>query len=285
MEVSAVMDWREELYIYKLEPAPPKKDDLQEYIDLYVSEKDDKYLMWFLHYYEPVLNDTTRTAIERYSMQGHFADIKQACVTGIFKALHSYDKSKDRDFITYKVRIMWNEIHEYIRQMRTGYTVPSESKYRTLRHIMKLYAEFGYSNEAIGKIAKEVNLSTKNVKEILISGLKNMNIVDFYVSYADEDSEETLTDITSDSDFEPSRVLLARERLNAVIEAFNSLDYRERLVVSEYLAFCPDCFKLKPKKVQLSDMAVKLCLTPDAIENEYKKAINKMRKYLGEKIK
>ena len=63
-------------------------------------------------------------------------------------------------------------------------------------------------------------------------------------------------------------------------EAFEKLDYRERLVVSEYLAFCPDCFKLKPKKVKLSDMAIKLCLTPDAIENVYKKAIKKMRKYL-----
>lgn len=120
-------NWEQDLYIYQIHPVPPKKDNLQEYIDLYISEQDDKYLMWFLHYYEPVLNDTVKEAIER-------------------------------------------------------------------------------------------------------------------------------------------------------------LDYRERLVVSEYLAFCPDCFKLKPKKVKLSDMAVKLCLTPDAIENVYKKAINKMRKYLEEKL-
>ena len=60
-----------------------------------------------------------------------------------------------------------------------------------------------------------------------------------------------------------------------VKEAFERLDYRERLVVSEYLSFCPDCFKLKPKKVKLTEMAVKLCLAPDAIENVYKKAIKK----------
>ena len=240
--------------------------------------------MWFLHYYESVLNDTAREAIERYSMEGHFADIKQACVTGIFKALQSYDKDTHGNFITYKVRVMWNEIHEYIRQMRTGLTVPSENKYRTLRQIMRLSGEYGYSTEAIRKISKEVNLSVKNVKEILLSGIENMNIADFYVSYADEEGEETLTDITSDTDFEPLRVLLANERFNYVKEAFEKLDYRERLVVSEYLAFCPDCFKLKPKKVKLSDIAVKLCLTPDAIENVYKKAIKKMRKYLEEKL-
>lgn len=277
-------NWEQDLYSYKIHPAPPKKEDLQEYIDLYVLEQDDKYLIWFLHYYEPVLNDTVKEAIERYSMQSHFADIKQACVTGIFKALQSYNKDTHGNFITYKVRIEWSEIHEYIRQMRTGFTVPSENKYRTLRQIMKLYGEYGYSKDAIRKISKEVNLSVKNVKEILLSGIENMNIADFYVSYADEEAEETLIDVTSDTDFEPLRVLLANERFNYVKEAFEKLDYRERLVVSEYLAFCPDCFKLKPKKVMLSEMAIKLCLTPDAIENVYKKAINKMRKYLEEKL-
>lgn len=275
---------KQDLYIYKIYPTPPKKEDLQDYIDLYFAKKDDKYLMWFLHYYETILNDTVTDAVERYSMQGHFADIKQACVTGIFKALQSYDKAEHGSFLIYKVRIMWNEIHEYIRQMRTGYTVPSESKYRTLRRIMRLYSEYGYSSEAISKISKEVKLSEDNVKSIIASGIENMNIVDFYISYSDEESEETMTDVTSDTDFEPLKVLIENEKANYIREAFYRLDYRERLVVSEYLAFCPDCFKLKPNKTKLSEIAIKLCLTPDAIENEYKKAIKKMRKYLTDKL-
>lgn len=275
---------KQDLYIYKIYPVPPKMEDLQDYIDLYFAEKDDKYLMWFLHYYEPILNDTVTDIIERYSMQGHFSDIKQACVIGIFKALQDYNKSEHGSFITYKVRIMWNEIHEYIRQMRTGYTVPSESKYRTLRRIMRLYSEYGYSIESISKISNEVKLSEDNVKAIIASGIENMNIVDFYVSYTDEESEETMTDVTSDTDFEPLKVLLENEKFSYVRDAFCRLDYRERLVVSEYLAFCPDCFKLKPNKTKLSEIATKLCLTPDAIENEYKKAINKMRTYLADKL-
>ena len=51
-------EWQKELYIYRLSPAPPRKDDLQEYIDLYFAEKDEEYLSWFLHYYEPTLNTT-----------------------------------------------------------------------------------------------------------------------------------------------------------------------------------------------------------------------------------
>lgn len=283
MEVSAVKNWKQDLYIYQIHPVPPVKDDLQEYIDLYIFEQDDKYLIWFLHYYEKILNDTVMEVVERYSMKGHFADIKQACVTGIFKALENYDKDTHGAFVTYKVRIMWNEIHEYIRQMHTGYTIPSERKYRTLRQIMRLYAKYGYSTEAIRKISKEVHLSEKNVKAVLLSGIENMNITDFYVRYADEESEVTHTDITSDTDFEPLRVLLANERFNCVKEAFGKLNYREQLVVSEHLGFCYECFGIKQKK-KFIEMAPKLCLTPAALENEFAKAINKMKKYLERKL-
>lgn len=48
--------WTEDLYLYRMKPAQPKKNDLQEYISLYRTEKDDKYLSWFLYYYEPRLN-------------------------------------------------------------------------------------------------------------------------------------------------------------------------------------------------------------------------------------
>jgi hypothetical protein len=73
---------------------------------------------------------------------------------------------------------MWNEIHEYIRQMRTGLTVPSDNKYRTLRQIMKLYGEYGYSTETIRKISKEVNLSVNGEEKrvILEDVLQNGNL-------------------------------------------------------------------------------------------------------------
>ena len=188
-EVSAVKEWEKELYIYRLSPAPPKKDDFQEYIDLYFSENDEKYLMWFLHYYEPVLNDTATDIVQRYAMYGHFADIKQECVTGIYKALKSYNKSKDGQFITHKVRIMWNEVHNYIRTMRTGFSSSSQTAYRNLRKIMHLYYRYGSSNEAISKIAEEVKRSEEYVSEMITAGLASISIVDFYRKYADEDDD------------------------------------------------------------------------------------------------
>ena len=58
---------------------------------------------------------------------------------GILRALEDYPKDWDAPFITYKTRIMWEEIHSYIRTMRTGFTVQSDDEYRNLRNIMRLY--------------------------------------------------------------------------------------------------------------------------------------------------
>ena len=49
-------EWEKELQLYRLAPAPPKENDLQKYILYYLSEKDDKYIAWFLHYYEHTVN-------------------------------------------------------------------------------------------------------------------------------------------------------------------------------------------------------------------------------------
>ena len=40
-----------DLNMYQLKPAPPKWD-LQEYIVTCLKKKDNRYLAWFLHYYE-----------------------------------------------------------------------------------------------------------------------------------------------------------------------------------------------------------------------------------------
>ena len=54
-EVSPVREWQQDLVMYRITPAPPKME-LQEYIERYCKEKDEKYFLWFLHYYEKTLN-------------------------------------------------------------------------------------------------------------------------------------------------------------------------------------------------------------------------------------
>ena len=279
-EVSAVKEWEKELYIYRLSPAPPKKDDFQEYIDLYFAENDEKYLMWFLHYYEPVLNDTVTDIVQRYAMYGHFADIKQECVSGIYKALKSYNKSKDGQFITYKVRIMWNEVHNYIRTMRTGFSGSSQTTYRNLRKIMHLYYRYGSSNEAISKITEEVKRSEQYVSEIITAGLESTNIVDFYRKYADED-DDTQDDVTTDYTTEPLGILMRIELHKLLKEAFTKLGYREREMIYSHLGLCPECLRFTKKSKTYQEIAVENELTSaQTAENEVNRAYEKLRKYI-----
>lgn len=70
--------WEKELQIYTLNPAPPKKRDLQEYIVLCLTENNENYFSWFLHYYERTVNDKVIGIVQDYAMYGHFLDIKQA---------------------------------------------------------------------------------------------------------------------------------------------------------------------------------------------------------------
>ena len=59
-------EWEKELYIYRLTPAPPKENDLQKYILNHLAEKNDKYISWFLHYYERTLNEKAMAIVQDY---------------------------------------------------------------------------------------------------------------------------------------------------------------------------------------------------------------------------
>ena len=61
--------------MYRLDPAPPKLP-AQEYIVRYLTEKEDKYLAWYLHDQEPALNKLAQAACERYAMTEHAATAK-----------------------------------------------------------------------------------------------------------------------------------------------------------------------------------------------------------------
>ena len=94
--------WTDDLYLYRMKPAPPKKENFQDYIALNCAEKDEKYLGWFFHYYEPRLNTIIMQTVQETAMQGHFADLKQAYIFGIYKALQKYDISTGVPFLIFK---------------------------------------------------------------------------------------------------------------------------------------------------------------------------------------
>lgn len=292
--------WTEDLYLYRIKPAPPKMSDFQEYISLYFTEKNEKYLGWFLHYYEPRLNTVIMQTVQETAMQGHFADLKQAYIFGICKALQKYDISTGVPFLIFKELYVKNEIDNYIRTMRMGYSIQSVDEYRTLKKAMALYAkyEYNFDEETITKIAAEIGKSIKDTKEIIRAGIDSTHYTDFYRRYADEDGESTAEDITADKTSNPERLFFKQWRTDALFDAYESLDYRERTMIADHLGFCTECYgiyelgedendkpvKLLRKSKAYIDLAAEHTLSsPDTAFRIVHGAYEKMRKELVEK--
>ena len=294
-------DLEKDLKIYRLEQAPPKYENYQEYFDRYFAENDNTYLSWFLHHYEKELNTKARGFVNEYAMYGHFVDLKQAYVMGMMEALQRYDISRGVPFLVFKELPAMNAVHTYIRTMRTGYTVQSSYADEQLRKVMWQYAEHGYQydEDTIVAIAEETKISPKNVEEILMGGLLNMNITDFYRHYGDEDSEESMEEVAADGTSQTEELYLRIEKAEKVMSTFESLNYRERAIVAEHLGFCRECYtthyydendldsdgkpKRKPRrKVPFIELAVEHGLaSPDTADKTYRKAVEKMRQALS----
>lgn len=286
--------WEKELYNYQLTPAPPKMPP-QEYIEKYLAEKDEKYFSRYLHYNEKYINEKVEGYVQEYAMQGRFMDMKSAYIFGLLQAFQNYDPEKGASFNSFQAYYTKNAIDDYIRTMRTGYTIPSGDEYALLRKAMALYAKYGYKSDdaTINKIALEIGRKLKTTKQMIVGGVRNMMFTEFYRQYADEDGEKGAEDVTVDSTTEPSQMFYHERRLKILYEAFDDLEYRERSIVAEHLGFCENCWspyyieiingrkvKRKFEKIAFIDLAGEHGVVPSSADRIYREAIDKLRKAL-----
>ena len=229
-----------DLNMYRITPPPPKWE-LQEYIRLFVETGNDKYFYWFLHYYEPQMNYLAKEYRKTYKMEEHFADIKQAMAYGLCKALVNYDISKS-PFFPYANRYMEREAHNYIRTMRTGYSVQSEFEYARLRKAMAIYKDLGgeFTEETIAQDATQIGESYEKTKSIIEGGILTENYTD--VQSNDEDDAGTTDFLLPDSLLNPESIYFKQELYDKLYEAYDSLEYTEKIMLAQHLGFCPECF-------------------------------------------
>ncbi len=290
-----------DLNMYRITPPPPKWD-LQEYIRLYVQTRNDKYFYWFLHYYEPQMNYLAKEYRKTYKMEEHFADIKQAMAYGLCKALVNYDISKS-PFFPYANRYMEREAHNYIRTMRTGYSIQSEFEYARLRKAMAIYKDLGgeFTEETISQVAEQIGESYEKTKSIVEGGILTENYTD--VQSNDEDDTGTTDFLLPDSSLNPENIFFKQEFYNKLYEAYDSLEYTEKIMLAQHLGFCPECFsnhyadktdldkngkpKEKPiKPLPYTDIATDHGFSDaDTAKRVCKKALNKLHHTLLENIK
>ena len=231
--------------MYRLDPAPPKLP-AQEYIVRYLTEKENRYLAWYLHDQEPALNKLAQAACERYAMTEHFADIKQAAVCGILAALQMYDPAVGAPFAAFQKRYIQDGIDDYIRTAQSGVITMTADTYPVLRRIMAIYHLNGddCSDSSIQRIANETGMDEKTVCKYIAIGTLNERRVAFYRQY-DEDGEETAGDISVDTTSQPDKLYFRAVLYDALHQAYGSLTYREQRTVAKHLGFCDTCWSVK----------------------------------------
>ena len=231
--------------MYHLTPALPKLPP-QEYIELYLAEKEGKYLLWYLHDREPMLNKLAQDACQRYGLPEHFADIKQAAVCGILAALQKYDLSIGVPFVSFQKQYISDSIENYIRTARSGMVTMTPDTYPVMKRIMAIYHRNNddCSNGCIQKIADEVGMDAKTVQRYIVIGSLNERRADFYLQY-DEDGEETGEDVSVDTTSQPDKLYFRSVLYAALYEAFDRLTYREQRTVAKHLGFCDTCWSVK----------------------------------------
>ena len=281
------MTMRQAGRIFRLDPAPPKVEDINAYIISAVRENDLTYFTYFLHHYESRLNKRVyrfllTEGIDRYDPL-RFLDYKLSCVLAMLECFQNYAPDKGADFLTYAHHFIGNALLDCRRQEEAG-SFKSLDEYKAARGITWLYNNSGKSaKEVIAEYAAEQNCSEETAAEYLTLARQNRNRVPFYATMQDEDSEETGEDVTRDDSWNYADILWNGIRADAVLAAFDKLSYKEQTYLEKRNAICMTCGRvgLWEERPTFEDLAVMFeGSTASGAERAYKKALDKLTGHL-----
>ena len=219
-------------------------ETIQRHFETYLADGSENAWSCFLSASEPLINRAVSAFEVQYHIKGCFEDLKGAFLLGLMMALQHYDAKKEKMFFDYAKQYAKNEMHRFVRTCYYGHSIPSDYQYRALRNVMYLYHENNEMTDyrAIQSIAKEIKSTPDDVQEYLQAGFQNECFVSYENPCPDSKEEESSCEALVGSDtLNPEAVYFQRLRTNAVLDAFDSLTYREREMVAMKLSFCPDC--------------------------------------------
>ena len=160
-------------------------------------------------------------------------------------SLLNYDISIS-PFLPYAQRYMEREAHNYIRKMRTGYSIQSEFEYARLKKAMAIYTDLGgeYSEDTITKVSEQLGESYEKTKSIIEGGILTESYTDIQ-NKRDDDDEAESSIIVPDSSHSPENIYFKQELYDKLYEAYDGLEYTEKIMLAQHLGFCPECFSTR----------------------------------------
>ena len=267
----------------QLEPEPPKESDLNNYIIQAQQQKDLRYLSFFLHHYEKMLNGRIYSfwrsdGNERYDPE-RFLDYKMTCVVAVIERFSDYDPSTGADFTTYLYPFITDALLS-CRMLEESWSVDSLDQYKKIRGIAWKYRTSGENTKkTISEYAAEKNCKQETAAEYLNAAKGIRSRQSFYVSRQDEDSEETGEDVSRDDYWDYTEILWNGVKAKAVQKAFDTLDYREQTLLEKRNAICMRCGKVSPLNSRASFEELATLFEgsgTSGAERAYRKALDKL---------
>lgn len=280
---------REVERIFQLDPEPPVRGNLNDYILETVQSRDLRWFSFFLHHYENRLNGRVRRfllreGLDRYDPE-RFLDYKMGCVLAMLDCLWEYDPAQGADFLTYAHHFIGNALLTCRMQEETG-SFENVDEYKAVRGIAWLYNQSGQSEQAaIQKYAQKNGCAEETAAKFLALAKQNRSRVPFYQTIQDEDSEETGEDVSRDDHWDYAEILWNGSRAETVREAFKKLNYREQTLLEKRNAICMTCGRVSPisSRLTFEELAVLFeGSTASGAERAYRKAVEHLACLLEE---
>lgn len=273
----------------QLEPEPPKESDLNNYIIQAQQQKDLRYLSFFLHHYEKMLNGRIYSFWrsddnERYDPE-RFLNYKMTCVVAVIERFSDYDPSIRADFTTYLYPFITDALLS-CRMLEESWSVDSLDQYKKIRGIAWKYRTSGENTKkTISEYAAEKNCKQETAAEYLNAAKGIRSRQSFYVSRQDEDSEETGEDVSRDDYWDYAEILWNGIKAEAIQKAFDALDYREQTLLEKRNAICMRCGRVSPMSSRFSFEELATLFEgsgTSGAERAYRKALDKLTTILVE---
>ena len=273
----------------QLEPEPPKESDLNNYIIQAQQQKDLRYLSFFLHHYEKMLNGRIYSFWrsddnERYDPE-RFLNYKMTCVVAVIERFSDYDPSIRADFTTYLYPFITDALLS-CRMLEESWSVDSLDQYKKIRGIAWKYRTSGENTKkTISEYAAEKNCKQETAAEYLNAAKGIRSRQSFYVSRQDEDSEETGEDVSRDDYWDYAEILWNGIKSEAIQKAFDALDYREQMLLEKRNAICMRCGRVSPMSSRSSFEELATLFEgsgTSGAERTYRKALDKLTTILVE---
>ena len=287
--ISENLSRREAERTLQLEPEPPKESDLNNYIIQAQQQKDLRYLSFFLHHYEKMLNGRIYSfwrsdGNERYDPE-RFLDYKMTCVVAVIERFSDYDPSTGADFTTYLYPFITDALLS-CRMLEESWSVDSLDQYKKIRGIAWKYRISGENTKkTISEYAAEKNCKQETAAEYLNAAKGIRSRQSFYVSRQDEDSEETGEDVSRDDYWDYAKILWNGIKAEAIQKAFDALDYREQTLLEKRNAICMRCGRVSPMSSRSSFEELATLFEgsgTSGAERAYRKALDKLTTILVE---